>query len=340
MSGDEPTGAVLCAGFGTRMRPLTEAVPKPLLPFLNTPILTYALDHLADAGIRRVGMNLHHLADSVPPVANRLCRQFGLEAAYSREWEILGTAGGIRGIWHALGEPDSTLVVTNGDSVMNIDLEEHLEAHRESGAGVTLVVRPKADEQPGKIWVDEAGRLRGIRDFRAPESGEDASLKEFDFTGLHLLEPQVLSDIPMENGCVIEDVYGPMLEDGAHINVSVHDEFWAALDNPGLLLSTSKRVLDQPDQFEQAPLEGEEGDGLFVAEPEALPEEVELVAPVFVGPNVDFEPGTRIGPNAVVDGVELSGGNAIEEAIVYGVGDVDRDFAKCVAVAGQIAELD
>lgn len=339
MSGDQPTGAVLCAGFGTRMRPLTEAVPKPLLPFLNTPILTYALDHFAEAGIRRVGMNLHHLADAVPPVANRLCGQFGLDAAYSREWEILGTAGGIRGIWHALGEPDSTLVVTNGDSVMNIDLDAHLRAHRESGAAATLIVRPKADRQPGNIWVDDQRRLQGIRDFRAPDAADDDQLEEFDFVGMHLLEPEVLADIPMEQGDIIDRVYGPMLEDGARIDVSVHEGFWAALDNPGLLLSTSKRVLDQPDRFDQAPFETDDGDeGMYVAEPEALPEDVELVPPVFVGPNVEFEPGARVGPHAVVDGVELAGGHAIEEAIVYGVGGVDRDFEECVAVAGQIAD--
>ncbi len=338
MSEDDVCGGVLCAGFGTRMRPLTEAVPKPLLPFLNTPILTYALDHLAAAGVRRVGMNLHHLADAVPPVADRLCKQFGLEPSYSREWEILGTAGGVRGIWHALGEPDAPLIVTNGDSVMNIDLREHLRAHRESGAGVTLVVRPKADEQPGRMWVDGDGQLHGIRDFRTSEADE-ASLEEYDFTGVHLIEPTVLSDIPMEQGDIIDDVYGPMLEGGVRVNVSMHDDFWAALDNPGLLFQTSRRILEDPALFDQAPFDADGHEGRFLADPEAVPEEVELDPPMFLGPNVEVEPGTRIGPNAVVDGVELSEDQVIEDAVVYGVGETSRSFTDCVTVADRLAEI-
>jgi NDP-sugar pyrophosphorylase family protein len=320
------------------MRPLTEAVPKPLLPFLNTPILTYALDHLAAAGVRRVGMNLHHLADAVPPVADRLCKQFGLDPCYSREWEILGTAGGVRGIWHALGEPDATLIVTNGDSVMNIDLEEHLQAHRESGTGVTLVVRPKADEQPGRMWVDGDRQLHGIRDYRTPDADEE-SLEEYDFTGVHLIEPAVLSEIPMEQGDIIDEVYGPMLEDGARVDVSVHEDFWAALDNPGLLFQTSRRILEEPDVFDQAPFEADGQEGRFVADPEAVPEEVELEPPVFLGPNIEVESGTRIGPNAVVDGVELSEDQVIERAVVYGVGETSRSFTDCVAVADHLAEI-
>ena len=339
MSRDEVAGAVLCAGFGTRMRPLTESVPKPLLPFLNTPILTYALDHFASAGIRRVGLNLHHLADAVPPVADRLGNQFGLEVSYSREWEILGTAGGIRGIWHALGEPDAPLVVTNGDCVMNIDLEEHIEAHREAGAAATLVVRPKADNQPGRVWVDGGDALGGIRDFRGPDYEAEEGLTEYDFTGVRILEPSLLSDIPLEEGCIIDDVLGPMLESGAEINTTVHEGFWAALDNPGLLMETSRRLLVEPELFEQAPFEeGEEGEGVFLADPGAVGEEVELVGPVFCGPNVAFEPGTRVGPNAVVDGVELASGNAIENAVVYGVGESDASFENCVAVADRRAE--
>ncbi len=337
MSSDEVSGAILCAGFGTRMRPLTDAIPKPLLPFLNTPIVTYALEHLAAAGIRRVGMNLHHLADAVPPVADRLCRKFGVEPVYSREWEILGTAGGIRGIWHALGEPDAPLVVTNGDSVMNIDLREHLERHRHSQAGVTLVVRPKADQQPGGIWVDEQRRLRGIREYRAPEVDEE-ELREFEFTGVHLLDPPVLSEMSMEPGDVVDEVYGPMIEEGAPIDVSIHEGFWAALDNPRLLLETSRRVLEQPDLFDQAPLD-EQDSGVFAADREGLAEGLELEAPVFVGPNVEAEPGAKLGPNAVVDGLELEDGQHIEDAIVYGVGAVTRDFVDCVAVADRVANL-
>lgn len=341
MSAPTPQGGVLCAGFGTRMEPLTETVPKPLLPFLNTPILTYALDHLAAAGVGRVGMNLHHLPEAIPPVADQLCQQFGLESCYAREWDILGTAGGIRGIWRALGEPDAPLVVTNGDSVMNVDLEEHVEAHREAGAGVSLVVRPRSDDQPGKVWLDEeTGALHRIRDFEAPEDRSDEQLEEYDFTGVHILEPSVLSDVPLERGDIIDEVYGPMLEQGASIQASVQSDFWAALDNPDLLMATTRQVLDHPDQFDQAPLDGEVEEDVYAADPEVLEGEVDVEPPVFLGENVEIGDGASVGPYAVLDGVSIGEDVEVEDAILYGVGELERARRSCVGVADRLAQLE
>ncbi len=329
-------GAVLCAGFGTRLRPLTQVLPKPILPFLNTPIVSYALDHLSRLGVERVGMNLHHLADSIPPVVDRICEQFGLERVYSREWEILGTAGGVRGIWQALDEPDATLVVLNGDSVMNIDLGAHLQSHRESGARATLVVRPKADDQPGRVWLDADQNLRGLRDMRHPDAADD--LAEYDFTGVYFIEPELLEEIPLEEGCMIGDVCGPLLEDGEVFHASVNDGFWAALDNPNLFLETTRRVLEDPDLFEQAPLPEPNSPGIYIYEPDKVDDQAECAAPVLLGPHTEVEAGAKLGPNAVVDGVHLTEGAVVQNAVVYGmIEPVEGEWRDCLAVAGKVA---
>lgn len=337
MSDHDVVGAVLCAGFGTRLRPLTEVIPKPLLPFLNTPIVTYALDHLRKLGAARVGVNLHHLADSVPPVVDRISAQMELEPVYAREWEILGTAGGIRGIWQALGEPDATLVVLNGDSIMNIDLEHHLSQHRESGARATVVVRPRADDQPGKVWLDDEHTLCGLRDMRHPDAGDE--LTEYDFTGVHLIEPELLADIPLEKGCMVGDVYGPLLEDGEAFNASVNDDFWAALDNPTLYLDTTRRVLEDPALFEQAPLPEPLSDDLYIFDPDKAHDKAECAGPVLLGLHTEVAAGAKIGPNAVIDGVEVAEGATVRNAIVYGMGDVEGEWRDCIAVAGKVARL-
>lgn len=338
MAERDVVGGVLCAGFGTRLRPLTEVLPKPLLPFLNTPIVTYALDHLARAGIERVGMNLHHLADSIPPVVDQICSQFGLQRVYAREWEILGTAGGARGIWEALGEPDATLVVLNGDSIMNIDLAAHLAAHRRSGARASIVVRPKADEQPGRVWLDEDQNLMGLRQMRHPNA--DGELVEYDFTGVHFLEPELLEEIPLEEGCMVGDVYGPLLEAGETFFASINDDFWAALDNPSLFAETTRQVLEQPELFEQAPLPEPMSEGLFIYNPDAADDQAECAAPVLLGLHTEVAAGARLGPNVVVDGVDIAADTTIRNAIVYGMGRVEDDWTDCIAVAGRVAHLD
>lgn len=333
-----PVGGVLCAGFGTRMSPITDTIPKPLVPFLNTPFLGYSLDHLSSAGVTRVGMNLHHLPDTIPPVADRLAATMNLDPVYVREWEIMGTAGGIRGIWDGLDRPDATLIVFNGDSVMNLQPLDLLENHRRSEARATLVVRRRQEGQPGKVWVDtEREQLMGIRDFRHPDAGEQ--LVEHLFCGVHFIEPQLLEEIPLEEGCIVRDVYEPLLEQGERINVEIIDDFWAGLDNPRLLYEATRRVLSNPELFDQVPFPEPVGDQLYLFADGTIDDDARLAGPVLTGPNVEIEAEARIGPHAVVDGVELAPGASVRNAIVYGMGRLEGKWHRCLAIGGEVANL-
>lgn len=332
-------GGILCAGFGTRMSPITDVLPKPLIPFLNTPTIAYAMNHLARAGVADFACNLYHLADSIPPVVDKLAEAFNMRPVYAREWQILGTAGGIRGIWEALGKPTGTLVILNGDSIMNIDLAQHIQAHQRSGAKVSLVVRAKDSSQPGRVWLDAAGRLVGVRDHRAPSAPAPEGLIEHDFVGVHLIDSSVIETLPLEEGDIITACYGPMLERGEMIGASIMDGFWAALDNPKLYLDNQRRCLDEPGLFEQAPLPEPLADGMFFYRPGAVADGARVAGPVFAGINVGVDAGAKVGPNVVLDGVDVAGDAVISNAVMYGMGRVEGEWRDCVAIAGKIASL-
>ena len=332
-----PVGGVLCAGKGTRMAPITDVIPKPLVPFLNAPMLAYSLDHLARAGVSRVGMNLHHLADSVPPVADQLSAVMNIDPVYAREWELLGTAGGVRGIWEALGKPDTTLIIFNGDTVMNLDLGAIVDDHRRSGAAATVVGRVREEGKPGGVWVDGDRQLLGLRDFRHPDAPE--KLQEFTFTGVHLLEPQLLETIPLEWGCMVGDIYGPYLEGGGHIHLAVQQNFWAGLDNPALLFEATREVLENPTSFDQVPLPPALGEDLFVFENNGIDDKTLLAGPILVGPHTETAPGVEVGPYSVIDGVTLTEGASVNRSILYGMGRVEGQWQDCVAIAGKVANL-
>ena len=333
-----PVGGVLCAGFGTRMAPITDAIAKPLIPFLNTPMLAYSLDHLSNAGVSRVGMNVHHHADSIPPVADKLAAAMNLDPVYAREWEILGTAGGVRGIFNALGEQDTTLIVFNGDTVMNLALPEILNAHRRSGARATLVVQPRGEGKPGGVWVDpKKGQVMGLRDFRHPDAGE--ALQEYTFTGVHLIEPELARDIPLEKGCMVGDVYGPLLEAGEVFNIETCGDFWAGIDSPALLFEATQRVLDDPSIFDQVPMPDPLAEGLYVFGQQGIDDKTQLAGPILSGAHVKTAPDVHIGPYAVVDGVDLEKGASVRNAIVYGMGRLEGKWHWCMAVAGKVANL-
>ncbi|MEZ4461188.1 MAG: NDP-sugar synthase [bacterium] len=328
-------GAVLCAGFGTRMRPLTDVLPKPLLPFLNTPIVTYALQLLAEANVTRVALNLHHLPDTIPLVVDLLAPRLGVSPVYAREWDILGTAGGVAGQWAALGRPEGVLVVLNGDSVTDVELGPIIEAHIASGAGVTLVTRPKTEGQPGRVFLDAHGNLAGIRDYR---SGA-AVASEVEFTGIHILSSTVLSRLSIEFGDIVDELYGPMVAAGDTIRSHTVGGFWAALDTPQLLFDTSLAVMADPSAFRLAPLEITESERLWIYGPDGIDGAAQFAAPVFLGMNVQAAAGAQIGPNVVMDGTEVASGTRVRNAIIYGAGRIEGQWENLVCVAGKTATI-
>jgi len=175
---------VLAAGRGTRLAPLTTTIPKPLAPVGGRPFLEHILAFLHAGGVREVVINLHHLGHLIEQHVGD-GRRFGLSVRYSWEDPILDTGGGIKHAEPLLaGEP---FVVVNGDSLLELHLEEVVEAHRARGAIATLVVRPDPDaSRYGLIELNDAGRVRRIvgvpRDVPGP-------LRGFMFPGLHVFEP-------------------------------------------------------------------------------------------------------------------------------------------------------
>lgn len=343
-------GAVLCAGYGSRMRPFTEVIPKPLIPFLNTPLITYALNHLAMANISTVGINLSHLADTIPPVVNPIAKVFGLQPVYSREWEMLGTAGGVRGIYEALLKyheeshldplaDDDIIVVMNGDSVMNLDLLTHIEAHKASGADVSLLVREKAKGQRGTVWIDnEKKLLTKVRTHTHPLFS-DAQETEYDFAGVHFINVSLLNRLKLEPGDIITELYGPMLEAGESIHVCVTEDYWAALDTPELYMEATSRCLEDPSLFKQNPAGSTMKDGLAILAAGQIDDDAKFKRPVFVGANTTIGPNTRVGSHVVLDAVELQPGAEVSNAVLYGMGAVEGEWRDCLAILGKVKAL-
>ena len=119
---------ILAAGFGTRLRPLTEELPKPLVPVLGRPLIEHTLMHLAEVGVDEVVINLHHLPEAIPATLGDGAA-YGLEIHYVREQgQIRGTGGGIRGA-RSLLDGSGTFIVLNGDILFEPDLAEALALH-------------------------------------------------------------------------------------------------------------------------------------------------------------------------------------------------------------------
>ncbi len=196
---------VLAAGSATRLRPLTTDRAKAVVPFLNRPLLDYNLDWLRRCGFEDVVINLHHCADSLR--GHYGDRAFGMRIRYSPEETLLGTAGGPRAAMEALGQ---TTLLVNGDIAAALSLGPLIEHHRENRALATMALYsgPEARDYPA-IPVAADGRVQGFSGGMG-EDGEHAC-----FTGIHLIERDILELVPPGRPCgIVDTIYQHLLDEG------------------------------------------------------------------------------------------------------------------------------
>ena len=198
---------ILAAGLGTRLRPLTNTIPKPLLPVGGTPLIVWNLLLLRRHGFRHVVINLHHLGPLIEQALGDGSK-FGIRIIYSHEPIILGTGGGIKQAEpHFSGEP---VLVLNADTLVELDLEALVDYHRAHGAAATLVLREDRDAARwGLVEVGDDHRI--LRITGRGRVGFPASTQRM-FAGIHIFHPRLLQQVPKGVASSIIDPYVAALE--------------------------------------------------------------------------------------------------------------------------------
>jgi mannose-1-phosphate guanylyltransferase len=227
------TAMILAAGLGTRLRPLTDELPKPLVPVGDAPLVFQIERHLARSGIERVVMNAHHRAEAF----GRLGSPFPLPTSIIEESTILGTAGGVANAREQL-PPDDDVLLWNGDIHADIDVGALRTALRQRGAMAAWSVAPRPRGQ-GTVGVDAAGRVVRVRDFRA---GEEA--RGGDFLGVQWVTPELRGLLPAQ-GCLVGDAVGPLLARGGLVVAVEHAGPWDDIGTVAAYLRANLRWLSE-----------------------------------------------------------------------------------------------
>ncbi len=337
---------VLAAGLGTRLRPFTEHVPKPVIPVLGRPLLGHPLIHLYQAGCAEIYINAFHRADRLMAVTDAWVqrRLLQLRVHWSVEAPaILGTGGALRRLQGSLGG-GGPFLLCNGDSILGMDLRALWAEHQQSramGAVATLLcVRDPRASRFGAVRVREDGLVLDLNQHaRWPGATDDeiAAAAATVFCGVHVLEPSVFDVLPADGieSCVIRDGYAPMMRAGIPVRALVlpeetpfHDvgtvdrylDAQAALlrcDPMRPVLPVGPGVDAQEALFQEASY-AVDGMGREYGDPQAVRG---LARAVVRGP-VFFGPGNMIGAGAVL-GPDLSLGARNE----VGAGAVLSDTA-------------
>jgi mannose-1-phosphate guanylyltransferase len=312
---------VLCAGFGTRLRPLTDRLPKPLVPLCGVPLLRFNFALLKNAGVRDLVVNTHHLAAEMEKGARAIAAELGLGLQISREEKhILGTGGGVRRAQAMLGKGPFYLL--NGDMIFDVDLTAAVAAHEASGAAATMVLAPYPKGATyGAVEVDEEFNVRRIAGRGAPP---EAGLTRMHFTGVHIAGPELVQRLPPEGESDINrTAYVRLIHDGAKVHGYLQRGYWGDLGAPPSLLRANLDVLEGRLPLQRFrpfadPFEGlvERAPGVFV-HPDARVD-VELRGPVLIRERVQVAAGARIGPGVVLGaGVRVDAGAEVERAAVW-----------------------
>lgn len=312
-------GMVLCAGLGTRLRPLTDVWPKPAVPLLAGPLFRYALATLRRAGITEVGINTHWL----PEVMERVARaEAGASLTVAHEAGVIqGTGGGIRGL-RAFLEGDD-FVVLNGDVLFSLELAPIIAAHRQSGAAATMVLLPMPEGATyNGVELDPAGAVRRIAG-RGP-GGE--GLSNWHFTGVHVIRPVVFDFMGPGALDILRDVYLPMIERGLVVRGHVLRDpqaSWSDLGTPDTYLGTHQQLL-----FKQIPVEAFGAASPF-GEAAWSPERNAWVAP-----SAQVHPDAKwAGPAWFGRGCEVHAGARLGAAVSVGPGAIVGRMARLNRVA-------
>ena len=296
---------VLAAGLGTRLRPLTYEITKPMVPVLDRPVMEHILDLLSRHGFDGVIANLHYFPDSIR-------EHFGERLQYRYEPELLGTAGGVRACAEFFG--DDPFLVISGDALTDIDLSALAARHRESAGIATLAVKQVPDTREyGVVLHDRAGRITGFQEKPAPEE----ALSNLGNCGIYVFDPQIFDYFP-ERPFVdwAKDVFPVLLENDVPFHIHEVREYW---NDVGSLAELRQGTFDALRGELHLEVDGEEvSPGVTVAGSSPLREDTEVAAPVWIGRDVRIGSRVRLmGPLVVGDGVSIGDGAQLRGSIIF-----------------------
>ena len=317
---------ILAAGQGTRVRPLTQDLPKPMVPILGKPVMEYLIEHLARYGVTEIMVNVafqHRKIEEYFGDGHRwgVTIGYAFEGAYEYG-EILprpkGSAGGMKAIQDFSGFFDETTLVICGDSIVDLDLDAALAEHKSTGALASVIALevPKDEVQNyGIVVADEAGRVLSFQEKPTPAEAKS----NFASTGIYIFEPQVLELIPSGvNFDIGGQLFPLMAEKGLPFYVQTRPFNWVDIGRVTDYWSVLQRVLRG--EVAQVSMPGKEiKPGVWVGPNTSVAwESAEIVGPVYIGASVRIEPGCSvIGPAWIGHGSHLRKGAKVVRSVLF-----------------------
>jgi mannose-1-phosphate guanylyltransferase len=318
---------ILAAGKGTRVRPITYTIPKPLIPILHKPVMEFLVDLLKEHNFTEIMVNVSHLAKEIESYFHD-GQRFGVQIAYSFEGKIredgelegqaLGSAGGMRRIQDFYPFFDDTFVVLCGDALIDLDLTAAVKWHKEKGSMATIVTKSVPREEVssyGVVVTDETGRIQA---FQEKPKVEDALSTNIN-TGIYIFEPEVLNYIPADREYDIGgDLFPKLVEMGAPFYAIAMDFQWVDIGKVPDYWQAIRSVL--MGEVKNVPIPGHQvAPGVYTGINVAVNwDKVDITGPVYIGGMTKIEDGAKItGPAMIGRNCHICAGAHIDNSVIF-----------------------
>jgi mannose-1-phosphate guanylyltransferase len=328
---------VLAAGLGTRLRPITYGMPKPMVPVLNRPVMEHILRLLARHGFTETIANLHWFPELIEAHFGD-GSGFGVELAYSREEQLLGTSGGVR---YAAGFLGERFLVISGDALTDLDLAAMREFHASHDGIATLATKRVSDTSQFGVAITGAdGRIQGFQEKPAPAE----ALSDLANCGIYMFDAEIFDFFPVPGTSEAAgpedpegfadwamDVFPRLLESDVPFYSHEIDAYWNDIGNLDELRAGNLDALAGAVAVES---EGEVVDGLRSGTPEE--DEGTLQGPVLLGPGCEIGEDVRIdGPSVIGDGASIGDGCRLREVIALPGAEIPAGSVLVGAIAAR-----
>jgi mannose-1-phosphate guanylyltransferase len=322
---------VMAAGLGTRLRPLTYEIPKPMVPVANRPVMELILRLLAEQGFRQVVCNLHWFPETIESRFGD-GSELGIELRYIHEPELTGTAGGVRAARDFLTAEGGPFVVLAGDALTDIDLEALVDAHRRKGGVATLATKRVANvSEYGVVVVDGEDRVQGFQE--KPDPAE--ALSDLANCMIYVFEPEIFDyfadDDPLDFAL---DVFPALLGHDVPFFVHATDAYWNDVGSlPEYLQGNLDVVLGHVGVASAGRLLDGDASG-------ALGNEVESSGPILIAEGADVAAGARVdGPLVIGPRARIAPGARVRESVLLPGATVGDEALVAGAIVGRRGAL-
>jgi mannose-1-phosphate guanylyltransferase/mannose-1-phosphate guanylyltransferase/phosphomannomutase len=322
---------ILAAGLGTRLKPITFGIPKPMVPVIDRPCMAHLLTLVAKHGFDGAVANLHYFPETIRDYFGD-GSSFGVNLEYNFEEELLGTAGGVRAVSEILTQDGEPFLIISGDALTDIDLTRLIERHKSAGGVATLTVKRVPDTREyGVVLHDDAGRITGFQEKPEPED----ALSDLGNCGIYVFSPEIFDYFPQSDFVDwAHDVFPVLLERDVPFFIHEIDEYW---NDVGSLRELREGTFDALTGALDLGIEGTGGsETIYSGTPGALDAAALVEGPVWVGRGVSIGDGVSLqGPVVIGDGATVGAGAAVRDTIIFPGGEVPTQTIAVGGILGQ-----